>query len=77
MKTPKMPPPPPPPPPPAAPPPPPAPTARRGIGRAKAPSRAVSFANFFTGMFGSPGARRSKSAPKQSNRLGSGSGLYK
>lgn len=76
MKAPKIPKPPPPPAPPA-PPPPPAPVARRGIARAKAPSRAVSFANFFTRMFGAPGARRSKSAPKQSNKLGSGSGLYR
>jgi hypothetical protein len=35
----------------------------------------VSFASFFSQMFGAPGARRSASAPK-TNKLGSGSGLY-
>jgi hypothetical protein len=76
MKTPKLPPPPPPPPPPAAPPPPPAPTARRGIARAKAPSRAVSFSQIFGRMFGAPGSRRS-AVQKTASKLGSGSGLYK
>lgn len=73
MKAPKIPKPPPPPAPPA-PPPPPAPVARRGIARAKAPSRAMSFANFFTSMFGAKMASRQKA---NTNKLGGGSGLYK
>lgn len=72
-KKPKLPPPPPPPPPPAAPPPPPAPVARKGIERAKAPSRALSFSNFFK-SFGS-GAKKS-SSKASSDILGGGSKLY-
>lgn len=78
MRRPKItvPPPPPPPPPPAAPPPPPAPVARKGIGRAKAPTRVLSFASMFGSMFG---ARMPSKANQKvnSNKLGGGSGLYK
>lgn len=72
-KRPKLPPPPPPPPPPAAPPPPPAPMARQPIQAAKAPSRALSFVNFFR-SFGS--GKRAATSKAMTGTLGSGMKLY-